>query len=267
MADDRPIGIFDSGVGGLTVVKEVIQALPMENIVYFGDTARVPYGSKSGETVTRFSKQIMRFLLTQDIKAIIVACNTICSVSLAALRETFDVPIIDVIQPGIDAGLSATRSGRIGVIGTEQTIRSGVYQNSFREKAPDIFVYAKPCPLFVPLVEEGWTNNTVARITVDIYLQEMADKEVDSLVLGCTHYPILRRCIQETLGGVTIVNPAETCAERMKDFLETHRMRRESASAPYRAFHASDQSSRFTRMCRLVLEEDYEAQKVDIEKY
>lgn len=263
--DNRAIGIFDSGVGGLTVVSAVMNALPGENIVYFGDTARVPYGSKSKETVTKFSGQIVRFLLSKDVKAIIIACNTVSSNSYDALTAEFSVPIIEVVTPGAESCLNGLKKKSVGVIGTEATIRSGAYERKLRELEPEIEVYQKACPLFVPLAEEGWATNTVAQITSEIYLQELIDREIDSLILGCTHYPLLLECIQKTMGYVKIVNPAEAVANKMKDYLLEHNM----LSGEKRAdeFYVSDDTQKFDRLCRLVLGKTHSANKVDIEKY
>ena len=199
--DKRPIGIFDSGVGGLTVVKQIMKTLPNENIIYFGDTARLPYGTKSKKTVTKFSKQIVRFLLTKNVKAVIIACNTASSNSLEELRQTFDIPIFGVIVPGVEEAIHCTKNKKVGIIGTTSTIRSKAYETLLAQADSSIEVYAKPCPLFVSLVEEGWTENMVAKLTAKNYLTDLIEKEIDSLVLGCTHYPLLKRCIGETVGN------------------------------------------------------------------
>ncbi len=264
--DNRPIGIFDSGVGGLTIVSEVMKALPDEQIIYFGDTARVPYGSKTKETVTRFSRQIMNFLISKDVKAIIVACNTICTNSFDILKSEFTVPLLDVVNPGVETCLESTLSNRVGVIGTEATIRSGKYESLLKEKRPEINVFSKACPLFVPLAEEGWTSNSVASITTEIYLQELLDKEIDCLVLGCTHYPLLYDCISRTVGSVKIVNPAKAVAQKMRKFLRDKNLLTGEKGKEH-MFYVSDNSSKFNRICKSVLHRDYDAIKVDIDKY
>ena len=170
--DKRPIGVFDSGVGGLTVVKQIMKTLPQENIIYFGDTARLPYGTKSKKTVTKFSKQIVRFLLTKNVKAVIIACNTASSNSLEELRQTFDIPIFGVIVPGVEEALRSTKNKKVGIIGTASTIRSKAYETLIAQTDKSIEVYAKPCPLFVSLVEEGWTENAVSKLTAEIYLKK-----------------------------------------------------------------------------------------------
>ena len=198
--DTRPIGVFDSGVGGLTVVKQIMKVMPHENIVYFGDTARVPYGTKSKEAVTKYSKQNVRFLLSKEVKAIIVACNTASSNSLEALRETFDVPIFGVVVPGVEEALRSTKNKKIGVIGTPGTVRSGAYERMICEQDSEMQVFTKACPLFVPLAEEGWTDNEVSRQAAKRYLEELVATGIDSLVLGCTHYVFLKNQIRNYYG-------------------------------------------------------------------
>ncbi|MCL2461565.1 MAG: glutamate racemase [Defluviitaleaceae bacterium] len=264
--DARPIGIFDTGVGGLTVVSEVMKALPGEDIIYFGDTARVPYGSKSKETITKFSLQIVNFLLSRGVKAMIVACNTISSNSYGELVKAADVPIMEVVRPGVAACAKATRSKVVGVIGTEATVRSGLYEKYLLESMPGARVYSKACPLFVPLVEEGWTDNQVARATAEIYLGELLDKGIDSLLLGCTHYPVLINCIKEVAGeGVTVVNPAEAVAADMKKLLRENGLESGRERADGHTFFVSDNTPKFERTCENVLGRRYGAVKVDIE--
>ncbi len=187
----KAIGIFDSGVGGLTVLKEIVRVLPQEDTIYLGDTARVPYGTKSPETVTRYSQQITSFLVSRDIKLLVVACNTASAFSLDALKERFPIPIVGVIEPGSRRAAAVTRTGKVGVIGTEGTIRSSAYAKAIKRMNPEIEVITRACPLFVPLAEEGWVDNEVARLTARIYLQGLKEEGVDTLVLGCTHYPLL----------------------------------------------------------------------------
>jgi glutamate racemase len=266
--DSRPIGVFDSGVGGLTVISEIMKLLPDEELIYFGDTARVPYGSKSADTVTRFSRQILNFLLSHDVKAVVIACSTASSNSYDALRSEFDIPIIEVLSPGVEDAAHVTRNRRVGVIGTEATIRSGKYVKLLEEKIPGVCVFAKPCPLFVPLAEEGWTQNTVTRITAEIYLQELLDKEIDSLILGCTHYPLLINCIRDVIGPVRIINAAESTARRLKAFLSQQDMQnRTHKLGGGHKFFVSDNTDKFKRICSIVLRQIYEAQIVDIERY
>ena len=265
--DQRPIGIFDSGVGGLTIAAEVMKALPNEAIIYFGDTARVPYGSKSKETVTRYSRQMVSFLRASGVKAIVAACNTVCSNSLDVLLEEVDIPIIDVLNPGVLSCLDMTKNNVVGVIGTEGTIRSGAYERALKAASPGITVYSKACPLFVPLAEEGWTSNSVANITTEIYLQELIDKEIDSLLLGCTHYPLLYDCIARVTGGINIINSAVAVAGSLKEFLSENKMLSGSKKKPNHAFYVSDDTVKFKRTCKAVFGKDFKAVQVDIEKY
>lgn len=266
--DNRPIGIFDSGVGGLTVAKEVIKAMPDEETVYFGDMARVPYGSKSAATVLKFSSQIIRFLLSKDVKAIIIACNTVSSNCFEQLREEFlHIPIIEVVGPGVESCLKTTENNIVGVIGTEATVGSGAYERRLKAQRPEIKVYSKACPLFVSLAEEGWTDNAVARQAAEIYLSGLIEKGIDSLILGCTHYPLLKSCIGRTVGEkVRIVDPAAAAAESMKRQLTDNDMLADGRNKKH-TFYVSDNNRRFDFICSLVLKRSYEARLVDIEKY
>lgn len=265
--DNRPIGIFDSGVGGLTVVSEVIKLLPNEDIIYFGDTARVPYGSKSKETVLKFSSQIIRFLMSKNVKAIIIACNTVSSNCFSDLRDCFNIPIVEVVGPGAYACTKATKNNIVGVIGTEATIRSKAYEDKIKFINNSIKVYSKSCPLFVPLAEEGWTDNEITEMTAEIYLRELIDKGIDSILLGCTHYPLLKGCIKSIIGeNINIINPAETTALNIKTFLENNNMINGENSHTH-IFYVSDNTIKFDSICNIVLNEKYKAQIVDIEKY
>ena len=205
---DAPVGVFDSGIGGLTVAREIMRNLPAEKIVYFGDTARVPYGSKSRETIIGYSRQIIRFLKEQKVKAIVVACNTASAFALEAVQEEFDIPILGVIEAGAKVAAQVTRNKRVGIIGTEGTVGSGIHAEVLKKIDPEITVIGKPCPLFVPLVEEGWTHDPVTVEVASRYLKELQEKDIDTLILGCTHYPLLRSTIGQIMGeGVTLVNP------------------------------------------------------------
>ena len=265
--DERPIGIFDSGVGGLTVAKEVINVLPKENIVYFGDTARVPYGSKSKELVYKFSCQIIRFLKEKNVKAIIIACNTVSSNCYEELKREFpDIPIIEVLEPGVNSAIKVTKNRKIGVIGTEATIRSGQYEKKLKDKLLDANVFSKACPLFVPLAEEGFLEDN---ITIDVakkYLKDFKNNNIDSLILGCTHYPLLKLVIQKVLGdNVNIVDPAFETAMKMKQYLEDNNMY--NTKGGVHKFYVSDKNDKFDFICSLVLKANYVAKKVNIEKY
>jgi len=226
-----PIGIFDSGIGGLTVVREFLRQIPGESVVYFGDTARVSYGSKSPETVIRFAMEDASFLLSRGVKLLVVACNTACSVSLPALREFSPVPVTGVIQPGAAAAAARTRNGVVGVIGTQGTIASGAYQKALRTFGQVRTVLAQPCPLLVPLVEEGWIDHPATRAIVSEYVRPLAEAGIDTLVLGCTHYPLLKPVLSELLGPeVALVDSAETAAEAALSLLESEDLLAEGGS-------------------------------------
>jgi glutamate racemase len=214
-AGGRPIGVFDSGVGGLTVVRELIEILPGEDIIYFGDTARVPYGTKSAETVKRFARQDLDFLKKRGVKMIVIACNTASSIALPGLAEEEEVPVIGVLLPGARGAAAATSNGRIAVIGTAATVRSGAYERALREISADLEIMSHPCPLFVSLAEEGWVDGEVTYMVAGRYLEPVSAFGADTLVLGCTHYPLLKGVISAVMGdGVTLVDSAsETAAD------------------------------------------------------
>ena len=267
--DKRPIGIFDSGVGGLTVVKAVMERLPNESIIYFGDTARVPYGSKSKETVTKFSAQIIRFLRSKDVKAIIIACNTVNSNCIEELRALFpDLPIEGVVEPGVRMALMATQNQKVGIIGTEATIASGKYPQLLQAARPELEVYAKACPLFVPLVEEGWAQHPITKEVIEEYLLPLAQTGIDSLILGCTHYPMLTEPIGQVLGpSIQLINPATEAAFHIKRLLKRLEKQSDEKDASYQ-FFVSDHPSRMQKMAQIFL--DYpvtQVEKVDIEAY
>ena len=216
----KSIGVFDSGVGGLTVVKELIRQLPSENIIYFGDTARVPYGIKSKETVIRFSIENILFLLKHDVKLICVACNTVSSFALPVIKNHFRVPIVGVLSPGVREAVYATQNKRIGVIGTKGTIKSRSYELEIKQLAPSAKVTAVACPLFVPFVEEGWLKEDVVTNVAKTYLKPLKDAGVDTLILGCTHYPLLKPVIQKIMGdGVILIDSAKQVAVEVKNIL------------------------------------------------
>ena len=218
--DARPIGVFDSGIGGLTVVAALRSVLPNESIYYLGDTARVPYGGKSPSTVQRYSREIASLLLEGDAKTIIVACNTASALALPVLASELPVTVTGVIKPGAQAAAAATRNNHIGVIGTRATIKSGAYEHAIRELNPNARVTARACPLLVPLIEEGWLQSDVTDKVLMQYLRPLLDAEIDTLVLGCTHYPLLRPAIHRLLGdGVTLVDSAENCAIAVRELL------------------------------------------------
>ncbi len=222
----RPIGVFDSGIGGLTVVRELVERLPNEEIVYFGDTARLPYGTKSPETVLRFSRQNLDFLKEKNVKLIVVACNTASSIALSTLVEEEEMPVVGVLLPGARAAARATRTKRVGVIGTTATIRSGAYEAALGEIEPGIETWSLPCPLFVPLAEEGWLDNEITYLTAKSYLEPLASFGADVLVLGCTHYPLLKDVISRVVGeGVTLVDSARETALEVERILDEKGLR------------------------------------------
>jgi glutamate racemase len=214
------IGIFDSGVGGLTVFRRLAEYVPGESIIYLGDTARVPYGTKSAGTVVRYARACANLLLDRGVKMLVVACNTASAYAIDALRAELDVPVLGVIEPGAAVAVRSTRNKRVGVIGTAGTVSSGQYERAIHLLAPDVEVFSKPCPLFVPLAEEGWTEGDVPRQVAREYLGELAERRIDTLVLGCTHYPLLKGVIAEMMGkGVTLVDSAEATAAVARDML------------------------------------------------
>ncbi|ONI40680.1 glutamate racemase [Candidatus Epulonipiscium fishelsonii] len=249
---NRPIGIFDSGVGGLTVVKEVMRQLPQESIVYFGDTARVPYGSKSKDTVTKFSSQIIKFLLEQNVKSIIIACNTVNSNCISELRAMFPkINIVGVVDAGVKMASTVTVNGRIGVIGTQATIDSNRYENLLRINNSNFEVYSKACPLFVPLVEDGWINHLVTRLITSHYLHDLIQEDIDTLILGCTHYPMLKEVIQEIVGDIMLINPAIEVARSIGEILENMDLKSHT-NATY-SFYVSDQANRMKQTAEMFL--------------
>ena len=268
---DAPVGVFDSGVGGLTVAREIMRNLPSEKIVYFGDTARVPYGSKSKETVIRYSRQIIRFLQEQQVKAIVVACNTASAFALDTVRNEFDIPIIGVIESGAKVAAARTRNKRVGIIGTVGTVGSGIHAQYLKKLDPEITVFGKACPLFVPLVEEGWLHDPVTVEGASRYLKELQDKDVDTLILGCTHYPLIRSTIRQVMGEeVCLVNPAYETALELGKLLEEQGLSStgtEQKEFPYR-FYVSDLADEFKEFANSILPYDVEmTKKIDIEKY
>lgn len=261
-----PIGVFDSGVGGLTVVKEIMNQIPGESIVYFGDTARVPYGSKSKATVTRYTRQIVKFLEMQHVKAIVIACNTASAFALEGVSKETDIPIIGVIKPGAAMAAKTTKNGHIGVIGTEGTIQSRIYNNYLNATNPQVRVFGKACPLFVPLVEEGWIEDPVTYEVVKRYISELLPFEIDTLVMGCTHYPLLRNTIQKVVGNdVTLVNPALETAKNLKELLIEQNLLNDSKEVEHH-FYVSDGADKFRKFANSILPcEVVETKDVDIE--
>ncbi len=269
---NAPIGVFDSGVGGLTVFREIMRQIPNEKIIYFGDTARVPYGSKSRETVTRYSEQIVRFLRTFHVKTIVVACNTASACALDTLEQDIDIPIIGVVKPGARAAVDVTKNGRIGVIGTEATIGSQIYTEYISKLNRNVTIYGRACPLFVPLVEEGLLEDPVTDEIARRYLAELIDIDIDTLLLGCTHYPLIRSTLSRIVGDrVTLVNPAYETALELKNMLREMDLLNEDppglGANQYR-FYVSDKADKFVRFANSIIKYGIlSAKAVNIEEY
>jgi glutamate racemase len=249
MSSSRPIGVFDSGIGGLTVAHAIMRQLPHESIVYFGDTARVPYGPKSPDTVRRYSHEIAGFLREQDVKMIVVACTTATAHALPVLRDELPFPVIGVVDPGARAAVRVATGGHIGVIGTSGTVRSGAYERAIRELDPDARVTVRACPLFVPLVEEGWIDHPITRQVAQEYLAPLIADKIDALVLGCTHYPLLKSLLCRVLGpGVALIDSAaETAAETARVLRDGNLIAPPDATPTYR-FVASDDPLQFLQL-------------------
>ena len=251
-----PVGVFDSGVGGLTVAREISRQLPNENIVYFGDTARVPYGSKSQNTIIRFSEQIIRFLKTKQVKTIVIACNTASALALDAVRDEFDVPVMGVVIPGARAAVEATKNRKVGVIGTDATVQSGMYTKIIQGMDPQVEVVEKACPLFVPLVEEGFKEHAVTQEIIEYYLESMRSSDIDAMILGCTHYPLLRSKIRSYMGEkIQIVNPAYETAMDLKKLLAKRGMENDGSTEQHSrySFYVSDAAEKFRRFANTVM--------------
>lgn len=261
-SDSRPIGLFDSGVGGLTVLRAVARRLPGERLAYFGDTARVPYGTKSAETITRYAVECGSFLAARGVKLLIVACNSASAVAIPALRDRLDIPVIGVVEAGARAAAAATSTGRVGVIGTEGTIKSGAYPAALHALNPRLRVLSQPCPLFVPLVEEGWLDDPVTRLVAERYLQTFlpaphersCGERVDTVILGCTHYPLLASVIGQVLGrDVRLVDSAEVVAEEAASLMARENLAAPPGARPDHDYFVSDLSDRFLRIAERIL--------------
>ena len=269
---NAPIGVFDSGVGGLTVAREIMRQIPNERIVYFGDTARVPYGSKSKDNIIKFSRQIIRFLQTENVKAIVIACNTASALALDEMQQEFDLPILGVVKPGAKVAVETTANKRIGLIGTEANIRSGVYTRYIKSLDDEAKVFEKACPLFVPLVEEGWLHDDITLQVASRYLEELKEKDIDTLIMGCTHYPLIRSTIRKVMGDkVNLVNPAYETAIELKNLLERDNLANkcdvDSPSSMYR-FYVSDAEEKFKLFANSILPFDITMTKqINIENY
>ncbi len=258
------IGIFDSGIGGLTVVRALMQEMPEYDIVYFGDTARTPYGSKSRQTVIQYALEDSEFLIKQGAKLIVIACNTASSAATEILMEKFPVPIFEVITPAVELAVQSSRKFRIGVIGTRATISSGIYEKKIARIAPQAKIHSLPCPLLVPLVEEGWLNKPETRMIVKKYLHPLKEKQIDTLILGCTHYPVLKDMIQHKIGKkVVLIDSAFSVAGKIRHFLSTHptinaTMVKEASAR----FFVSDVTPQFENIAQTILKKKISLQQV-----
>jgi glutamate racemase len=251
---DAPIGIFDSGVGGLTVFRALAQRLPNESLIYLGDTARIPYGTRSCETIARYALEDASFIQSKNVKAIVIACNTASSVAANLLRKECSVPVLGVIRPGSLRAVARTRNGRIGVIGTEATVASGAYEKALLALRDGLEVISRPCPLFVPLAEEGWSEHPVTEQVAIEYLSVFLDRQVDTLVLGCTHYPLLRNVIQQVMGNdVGLIDSGEAVADVVAEMLEARGLMRGSQEPRREQFFVTDSATRFRRVAELFL--------------
>ncbi len=249
MNSDKPIGVFDSGIGGLTVVHALLKQLPHENIVYFGDTARVPYGPKSPQVVREYAKDDTEFLLSKNVKMIVIACNTVSAVALDVVQKLANIPVVGVIIPGAKAATSASKKKRIGVIGTIGTISSNAYANAIRQLDETIHVFSQACPLFVPLVEEGWIDHKATEMIAKEYLFPLSVEKIDTLVLGCTHYPLLKNVISNALKGTaTLIDSGEATAAEVTMVLDELHLKNSSREKPNLQFFVSDLPAKFTQI-------------------
>lgn len=268
--NNKYIAVFDSGLGGLTAVKELMNVLPDENIIYFGDTGRVPYGTRSDSTIIKYVRSDVNFLKTFDVKMIIVACGTASTVALPHIKDEVDVPMIGVLTPTVNAAINATRNNRIGVLGTSGTISSGKYEEEIKKHNPDIFVYNKACPMFVPLVENGFIDDEVAYLVCKKYLDEVLKTGVDTIILGCTHYPLLEKTISKIAGpDITLINSGAETAKYTKWYLTQNDMLSEKKSDIQYRYYVSDSPDNFAGVADAFLGRHIENSitQIDIEKY
>lgn len=267
--DNRAIGVFDSGLGGLTVLKEMMRLLPNESLVYFGDCGRIPYGSKSKETVIKYTFQDIRFLLTHDVKMIVIACNTASACSLELVKGSFNIPVVGVIEPGAEAAANVTSNRKVGIIGTSTTISSKVYERALNKFNGGVQIFSMACPLFVPLVEEGWCDNDITCRIAREYLLPLKEKEIDTLVLGCTHYPLLENAILQVIGDeVRLVNSGKEAACAAKRLLEKEELLQDEGLMPVYRFYTSDSVEKFSLLGSVFLGREITCiDRIDIEKY
>lgn len=267
--NEKPIGVFDSGIGGLTVLKEIINELPYENTIYLGDTARVPYGIRSPETIIRYSFENTKFLFSKDVKLLVIACNTASSISLDAIQKNTFIPVIGVIEPGAKTAVKTTKNKKIGVIGTEATIRSQAYMKAIKNLDNTIEVFSLACPLFVPLVEEGWTDGKIAFLVAKKYLDNIKDKGIDTLVLGCTHYPLLKNVIMDVMGkDIALIDSAIETSHEVHNKLKRLKLKKETQNATIREFYVTDSPEKFLKLGEQFLGQTIEhIQKVKVSSY
>jgi glutamate racemase len=252
--DERPIGIFDSGVGGLTVFQEIARLMPQENLVYFGDTARLPYGNKSPDAIVQYTMECARFLLSHNIKLLVIACHTASSHALPILQQSLSIPVFGVVQPGFECLMQATRTHRVAILATTATISSSVYQNLIRQRCPDAVIFPIACPLFVALAEEQLFESAAADLIAEHYLQPLQAERIDTALLACTHFPLLRKAIEKTLPqNVKIIEPASLCAQQIQEFLCASQLTNQQSSVPTHHFFASDHHVRFSTLAKTFL--------------
>lgn len=266
--NNKSIGVFDSGLGGLTAVKSISEIMPNENIVYFGDTGRIPYGTKSAETIKRYSESDINFLLSHNVKMVVIACGTASSTALSDMRRKFSLPMAGVIDAACAAAVKSSKNGKIGVIGTSTTIKSGAYEAGIRALKPDARVFSQACPMFVPLVENGYFDSDATRFFIDEYIHEIKEAGADTLILGCTHYPLLAKAVSEYLGeGVTLINPCAELAKSLRDILGEDNLAQEGRGAC--EYYVSDDPEGFAALGGVFLGRkiDGQVKKIDIEKY
>ena len=259
---ESPIGIFDSGVGGLTVLKALRELLPGENLIYFGDTARVPYGTKSHRTIIKYSIQNTKLLEKFRVKMVVVACNTSSAHALGILREEFPFPVVGVVEPGAKEAVKNSKTGRIGVIGTEATVKSEAYRKAIVSLDPFCQVYQKACPLFVPLIEEGWLDDEITEKVAERYLKERLEKKIDTLVLGCTHYPLIKGVLSKVCGEVKLVDSADAVAREVERLLPA----KNTGKRGRVRILVSDKTERFEKIAKMIMDEEVEIEEVEIDK-
>ncbi len=266
---NNPIGIFDSGIGGLTVVKQLRRLLPEEHLVYFGDTARIPYGTKSQQLVQQYALQDAHFLLQYDVKMIVVACNSASASALPLLQEQLDIPVIGVVTPGASAAVRLTRNGKVGIIGTTATVNSHAYTREIHRLAPKIEVFGQPCPLLVPLVEEGWLDDYVTVLTIKKYVHDLLKQQIDTLILGCTHYPVLEQTIQKVVGkGVRLIDSGKETAQAVKELLTERSLLHKGRKTEHDRFFVSDIPAKFEEVGSRFLGQPLEqVERVDFDQF